>query len=551
MIASCRLVLLASVAALGLPAQALAQQVPDAGLIQRQQQETLEKALKEREAQQPRDREPVIRDEQPRPAASAAGDVAIEVSRFEVNPSEVLDNAAVRAAVAPFEGKRTTISGLFEALKAINDLYAAKGCITCRAILPPQDVQGGVVTIKLVEGRVGAFKVEGARYIRQGYLTSRLGLPAGSLFDYNLLQQQLVRFNDANDAQASATLRPGAATGEVDVLVAIKEPRRIFWSIAGDNAGRYETGRERVAATLGSRALFGASDPLVLSVIASGGSLSGAGSYSVPLNAHDTRLILAVDGGSIDIEKGQFATLDVGGSSLNVTASLEQPLYRSVEHKIVALASVARRRSDTDFGGVTVARNRGWSFAGGVQTRSYLPWGTLLSRVMVTHGVFDTINVDNDTFSKINGEVSAQAPLARGLSLVLRAEGQWTDKNVLPSFEQYQVGGTFSVRGFAEGMRAGERGYLTSAELRADLMPPTPEGRRPLQGFVFVDHGVAWPGVRAQDATDRLTGVGAGIAFALNETFSGRLVLAAPLSNRSASDMRDVRVHFSVIAAHF
>jgi len=106
---------------------------------------------------------------------------------------------------------------------------------------------------------------------------------------------------------------------------------------------------------------------------------------------------------------------------------------------------------------------------------------------------------------------------------------------MLPSSEQWQVGGVATVRGYTEGLLIGDSGYAASAEL--DFPIPYTKGTwfENIKGVVFCDHGAAFP-YRPDNApithNDFLTSVGFGSIINLTKYFTARINFGIPLTDR-------------------
>ena len=93
------------------------------------------------------------------------------------------------------------------------------------------------------------------------------------------------------------------------------------------------------------------------------------------------------------------------------------------------------------------------------------------------------------------------------------------------------------MRGFLEGQRSGNRGYMVSAEGQFPLMTradSTLPGDR-LKGFAFLDHGAAFPtrgNNQGRDSDDYLTSVGGGVMVSFTPAISGRVALGIPVDVR-------------------
>src|SRR6185437_6814180 len=113
------------------------------------------------------------------------------------------------AVVAPYVGHDVDFSDLQKVVAAISALYSEKRVVTGIATLPPQSVAGGVVHIKLTEGRLGKFSMTGRQHTGEGYITDRVEPPKpGEVLDVPKLSRDVTWFNRTNDVQLRALLQP-------------------------------------------------------------------------------------------------------------------------------------------------------------------------------------------------------------------------------------------------------------------------------------------------------------------------------------------------------
>ena len=92
--------------------------------------------------------------------AQATATEQVQVRSFQVQGNTLLDAAAVQAALAPHTGART-LADLQKAAQAVQALYVQAGWAAVVVYLPPQPVADGVVTLNVVEGKVGQVLVQG------------------------------------------------------------------------------------------------------------------------------------------------------------------------------------------------------------------------------------------------------------------------------------------------------------------------------------------------------------------------------------------------------
>lgn len=518
--------------------------LPDAG-----SQQALERQQREREAQRQRLERPQPRPDVAAPPAEAAPAGAstvrnIPVTRIETGPSALLPPEALRAALAPFEGRTLSLADLQAAAEAVNQLYAAQGAPTARALLPPQDVTDGVVRLTLVEARLGALRLQ-ARRLSPGYVLPRLGLQPGELVSVPRIEAALQRFNRSQDARLSATLAAGSRPGTTDLDLLADEPPALQASAFADNAGAYALGEERLGLSLRWPLLSDRADSLTIGLLATGRapSLSGNLGYSLPL-ADDRRLELSFSDGRIAVRRGSAAALDVTGHSRELALALTQALRLAPEGSWTAGLRLAGKQSATLIGGNPVRDQRltvlaltsalDWQDASGGWTAD----ATLARGLPVAGGDLG--------FTALRLNAARLQRLDDRHQLLLRGALQASPTAALPSSEQFLLGGVATVRGYSEGLLSGQRGALASAELRHTLalacgLPCSAQ----LSGFV--DAGQ----VRAAGAPgpQQLTAAGLGLA-ADRGTAGLRASLAWPL--RDATDepaRRRPRLHLAASLA--
>ncbi len=545
---------LALALALSAASQAQAQtQTPsgagEIGAIQRLERDQLERLRQEQRLQQ----RPVVPgiDLPATPAPGAASQRQnIDVRRIEVDASAILSAAELRAAVAPFENRVLSLSQLYDVVAAINRLYDARQMPTARAVLPPQDVVGGTVRIRLVEARVGEVRVGAENQVSDRFVRERLGLREGQLLSVPELEADLVRFNRLHQAQLSASVKPGQASGTTDVELLAQEPvaRRLQTYV--DNGGRNTVGEIRLGVVGQWNGLRRSDDSLQLSGVAAEGSASVAAAYSTALTADGWRLDTAFNADRIKIIDGPFVPLDIGGSSQTVSVGASKPLVVSAERLWLGYGRLALKSSESTFGGITQVNSRLNVLTAGVTGDHQLDGAVWTVDANLNAGT-QSRNADG-SFVYLRANTAWLQPLSPQTQWLLRAGLQAGFSPLLPSSEQFQVGGSASVRGYAEGLLTGRSGYLLSAELRHRLHSPAADSGWPfVTGLAFVDHGAAFPFRPAPlaDVTRRdfLTSAGVGAVAEWAAGVQARVSVGWPLRNRQLDpDQSGPRVHASV-----
>jgi hemolysin activation/secretion protein len=149
--------------------------------------------------------------------------------------------------------------------------------------------------------------------------------------------------------------------------------------------------------------------------------------------------------------------------------------------------------------------------------------------------------------------------------LILRGQAQLTS-DALPAAELMQIGGAYSVRGYTEGLLAGDRGYNLTVEHRwpiPGLGHVSPWLADRVQGATFFDIGqvsldrrssLFVEGQSQRPQHTLLMGAGVGLRARLNSLLQGFVDFGWGLVNRTSVEPNaqpSFRVHFGIRANMF
>ena len=241
-----------------------------------------EQILQERQQIQEREDQVVAPDEVDVPDEGPS----FMLSSVRFTKSELLTPEELKAIVLPYLGKETRLSDLNRMVAEINAAYQAKGIFTATALLPKQDVTGGAVIIRLVEGKLGEMLIEGNSYVPAPYVRDWVTLPEDkTLLDMNALEGDILEFNRVNDARLQAELRAGKDFGLTDIVMVVDEPLQNDVQLFVDNYGYESSGENEVGAIYRRQGVFTGSDRGLLYALASDGNQAFTSIYSAPVNA--------------------------------------------------------------------------------------------------------------------------------------------------------------------------------------------------------------------------------------------------------------------------
>jgi hemolysin activation/secretion protein len=156
------------------------------------------------------------------------------VERFDVVGSTVFSPEELDTVLAPFTNRPLTFTELFQARSAIAQLYLDNDYITSGALIPPQTIRGGVVTLQVVEGKLEAINIIGTRRLDPNYVRARLS-PKRPINEKRLRADlQLLKLNPLIK-DISAALKQGTTPQTSVLYVNVTEAKTFDTQVVADN----------------------------------------------------------------------------------------------------------------------------------------------------------------------------------------------------------------------------------------------------------------------------------------------------------------------------
>ena len=158
-------------------------------------------------------------------------------------------------------GRCMGVSELESILATLIKSYIVRGFITTRAYLPEQDLQGGVLEVTIIDGKIERFEVIGGND-RAQWIGGAFPAKPGDLLNLRDLEQGIDQINSLAANNAKLDLRPGSQPGQTVVVVEnpARFPVHLYTSI--DNSGTRATGVDNATATVTFDSLLGLNELL-------------------------------------------------------------------------------------------------------------------------------------------------------------------------------------------------------------------------------------------------------------------------------------------------
>jgi hemolysin activation/secretion protein len=123
------------------------------------------------------------------------GGPKFRLRKVEFDASKFITPAELDEIAKKYVGKNVDIASLLQLVADINAIYTERGIVTGIATLPEQDAKGGIVRVKLTEGRLQKTTIEGNKQTRTDYILQRVKEPEGEVLDVPKLNRDVIWFN--------------------------------------------------------------------------------------------------------------------------------------------------------------------------------------------------------------------------------------------------------------------------------------------------------------------------------------------------------------------
>ncbi|MDJ0535412.1 MAG: ShlB/FhaC/HecB family hemolysin secretion/activation protein [Xenococcaceae cyanobacterium MO_207.B15] len=486
---------------------------------------------------------------------------SITVNNFEITGSTVFSPEELQNVVSDYQGRPLSLSELFQVRSAITKLYTESGYVNSGAYIPPQELEGGTVTIAVLEGKLEDINVTGTKRLNPDYIRSRLEVAASSPVNVESLLEalQLLRL-DPLIKNVSAELSAGITPGTSLLDVAIEEADAFRITTNFDNKRSPSVGTNRRGVGLSHANLLGFGDKISLNYTNTEGSDNIDASYIIPVNAKNGTLRLAYGYSNNDIVEDPFNPLDIESESSYYELGFRQPLILKPNQEFTMGMAFSFQESktrllDTPFPLSRGADEDGKTRVGAIRlfqeyvSRTDQEVFALRSQFSIGLDIFGSTINDNapdSSFFAWRGQSQWVRRLDEDFLFLLRGDIQFSTSDLVP-LEQFRIGGFDSIRGYRQDLVLGDNGMFASAEVRVPIL----RFRRidaVVQLTPFVDLGTVWNNDESEIDNDFLASLGIGLNFSVSERFNARLDWGIPLIDvdSQGDSLQESGLHFSI-----
>ena len=491
---------------------------------------------------------------------------AIAVKKVKIVGSTILNDVELVTISKTLEGQQVTPEQIQKVAQSISQIYADRGYLTSQAVVDPQKIVDGVVTIQVIEGRVEKIEIQGLTNTNPDYVRSRVELGTNTPLNTAKLEDQLRLLRaDPIFSDVEASLKSGSQPDSSILVVTVKEANQ-FGGFAGiDNFSPPAVGSERYGGGLFFRNLSGNGDTFAASYYrtTTGGSNQYDLSYSIPLNPMNGTLSLRYSPSNYRITQAPFDVLNIRGNNNLFDLNFRQPLVRtSVEEFALSLGYSYQRGQTFAFNNLAIpfgigpepdgtSRTSIFKFGQDYTLRDLFGAWSLRSQFSLGTGLFGSTNVTTPSGSFLSwlGQIQRVQSLGTD-SLLIGALDLQLSADPLLSSQQFTIGGGQSIRGFRQNARSGDNGIRFSLENRFVALR-NEQNAALLQVIPFLDAGAIWNhpnNPNTLPSQNFLAGGGLGLLFTPLDRLNLRLDYAIPFVNLSdrGTNLQESAFYFSL-----
>jgi len=489
-----------------------------------------------------------------------------EITRFEVDGNTLLPAQSVDQVLTPFTGKERDFGSVQMALEALEAAYRQKGYSVVRVVLPEQELNHGVVHLRVVEARIGKITVTGNKFFDEANIRASVPtLKEGQVPNLVDVSDSLKIANENPAKKTTMQLQTGLQDDQVDAQLKVADDKPWSAGVAIDNTGDENTGRNRLTVLYQNADIGGADHVLSMQYttsFANPGDVSVFGvGYHIPLYVEGDSLDFY--GNYSDVNSGMVTAgvfdLAISGKGTVLGTRYNHNLRKvgDYDSKLIFGLDYKAFKNDVSLEGAPLGNDVTVHPFSVTYTGSWLTAANTINfYVSGIRNIPGGDNGDSAAFSAArSGATDNYSMLRYGFSYlrVLPADwqlrfaltGQITD-DALVQGEQFGAGGATTVRGFEEREIADDEGRITNLELYTPNLCGGGAQCR-LLGFYdtgYVSHNDALPGEILQES---IGSVGLGTRMSMANYLVGQVDFAHVVDGTMLSPKGSNRVHFRVV----
>lgn len=410
-----------------------------------------------------------------------------DITEYRVEGNTLLEPGLIETLLVKFTGKDLDFGTVQEALEALEKAYRDCGYSTVQVALPEQELEKGIVLLRVLEARIGKVSIEGNKFfdeknIRNSLPELREGYPPNT----NALSMNLALANESPAKKITLELQNSDRDDEINATVKVKDEKSWKAGVTIDNTGNSQTGSFRIGALFQHANIANIDNILTLQFLTSPEKPNKVGTYSLGYRTplYKAGGALEFVGAYSDVNSGVLSVsgydLHVSGKGIILGVHYKYSLARigNYEHNLNFGIDYRAFENSVDLQGMPLGNNVtvhpvSLTYSGNkpfekgsvgfyLTAVQNLPGG-IVARDSISYFQKTRFGADVDYYLLRYGANAAYV-IGSDWQGHLNMNGQYALKPLVPG-EQFGLGGAGSIRGFQEREVTNDAGYSGSLEI--------------------------------------------------------------------------------------
>ncbi len=382
----------------------------------------------------------------------------------------------------PFIGKCLEAKVLAEIMAAVNNYYQSKGYVTTQVVVPKQNLQSGLLELRVIEGKIEKISLGKDRFIEKTQEFTAFGNAEGNVLNINDINQGMYQINRLQSNSAVMKIEPGTESGDSKVVIDNNKRFPARATIGKDNLGNKFTGVQRTNFSSNFDNLLFLNDNLNLNYTTNlhdDSQVKDLRAFSSSLSIPFKYNTFSVDYSRSEFKgqnPGQNGPTTLTGFSEQRKFTIDHVLLNNTNVRLSTAVSLTAKESASYQNGekIDVSQRKLSVMNLGLTLSSHLGNTTSIylkpsySRgLKILNAKQDDPNISTDSPKaqfeafKFYANISKRLTIPKiNAPVILSTEmdSQFAKQTLFGS-EQFSVGGYYSVRGFRESYITGDSGY--------------------------------------------------------------------------------------------
>ncbi|ECY4913169.1 ShlB/FhaC/HecB family hemolysin secretion/activation protein [Salmonella enterica subsp. enterica serovar Oranienburg] len=425
---------------------------------------------------------------QARRALSADNHTTVSVKQvvFTGNPPGLkgLSEADLQRELAADLNRPQTFAGLEAMAQKITALYRHHGLLVARAVLPPQTMKDGVLTLRIIPGRYDSAHISNTSSVSTAVAQRLVSTttPQGDVVTRKQLEREALLLGEIPGVNAQVAMKTGSQPGTTTPEITLTPGQRFGGYVGLDNQGDPTTGRSRVMLGGYANNLLGPGDQLrvdLLDAYEKSDLFNGSLDYSLLAGGgYGTRV--GVNYSHLNYHYN-LSGLGFNGYSDNWGLYVTQPWIRTSRARVDVRLDGGQQFLTDSYPDVLGGKGRKQVSSGALTLAGSvadLPGGVTgfgltgtTGNVDLRNGTARLWNQNSGQFARFNYQINHDQQVWGPFSVYAGVNGQLANNN-LDASQKFLMGGPSAVRAYDIGDGSVDEGVVGTAEVRSHWSLP-------------------------------------------------------------------------------